>query len=105
VPVANDLVSALVRISQKESTAADAYIGHRDIGDVFGARGHVAGFFRHWKTYAASKERHDTNLRKDRLVTAVARHSGWRAALDLCDDKRIGPHFRRTALAALPLGS
>ena len=97
-----------VRIEESPEVYADAeamghlsHIGFREIGDVHGTRGDAAGFFRHWKTYAASKDRHDMSLRKERLVAAVARRHGWQAALAVCDDKRIGPDFRRTALQGL----
>ena len=86
-----------------EADAMDdlTHIGYRDIGEVYGTRGDSAGFFSRWKTYAASKDRHDMSQRKHRLVSAVARRSGWQAALKVCADKRIGPDFQRTALGEL----
>ena len=38
---------------------ARRHIGYRDIGEVLGTRGDSAGFLSRWKTYAASKDRHD----------------------------------------------
>ena len=78
-----------------------SHIGYREIGDVFAVRGDAAGFFRHWKTYAASKDRRDMTRRKERLVAAVARHRGWQAALKVCTDKRIGSDFHMKALGEL----
>jgi hypothetical protein len=92
-------------VAEAEAMGDLRHIGHRDIGDVHGVRGDAAGFFRHWKDGAASKDRHDMGLRKHRLVAAVARRHGWQAALEVCADKRIGPDFRRTALAELDVAA
>jgi hypothetical protein len=74
--------------------------GHRDVAAVLADRGDAAGFFAGWRSYAATKDRHDMTGLKRRLVEGVARVAGWEAALALTADKRLGPAFAVHAFTA-----
>lgn len=74
-----------------------SWVGHRDIGAVHADRGNAAGFFADWRRYAAGHDRDGMVDLKTRLVIGVARQDGWRAALGVAEDKRIGPKFARYA--------
>lgn len=83
-------------------TIADglAWVAHRDIGGVLADRGDAAGFFAGWKHYEARQDRTGLADLKRRLVAGVARAHGWRAALEVSGDKRVGPDFARFAFVA-----
>jgi hypothetical protein len=76
-----------------------SWSAHRDIGWKLAVEGDHEEFFRHWRDYAASKERHGMVLLKTTLVGGVAENHGWQAAVDLAlADKRLGEGFRFTAV-------
>jgi hypothetical protein len=74
-----------------------SWVGYRDIGAALADRGDTAAFFADWKRYAAGRDRHGIADLRRRLVSAVARDDGWRAALAVSADKRVGPDFARYA--------
>ncbi len=77
------------------------FLGHRRIALWCAQNGDAAEFFSRWPRLAATKERQHLQRLKTVLVHSVARRHGWRAALDLVADKRIGPKFRPTAFQPL----
>lgn len=81
-----------------------AWVGYRDIAGALADRGDAAGFFALWKSYAAGRDRDGMADLKRRLVTGVARQAGWRAALAVTEDKRVGAGFARFAFSAFPAG-
>lgn len=81
-----------------------SWVGYRDIGGARASRGDADGFFSDWKRYAPGRDRTVMVELKRQLVTGVARNQGWRAALALTEDKRIGPGFARFAFTAFPVG-
>jgi hypothetical protein len=78
-----------------------SWVGHRDIGTALADRGDTTGFLNDWKRYAAGRDRHGIADMRRRLVEAVARNDGWRAALAVTEDNRVGPGFARYAFSAL----
>jgi hypothetical protein len=71
-----------------------AWAAYRDIGSHHASQGNVAAFFAEWRNYAAGKDRHQIDRMRRELVTSVARKDGWKAAVDLTGDKRVGPNHR-----------
>ncbi|OLF16275.1 hypothetical protein BU204_17955 [Actinophytocola xanthii] len=74
-----------------------SWLGHRDVGAVLAARGDAEGFFAGWRRYAASQDRQGMAELKQHLVAGVAHRDGWRAALAVTRDRRIGPALARFA--------
>ena len=77
-----------------------SWVGYRDIGAALADQGETAEFFGDWKRYAAGRDRHGIAELRRRLVEGVARQDGWRAALTVAGDKRVGPDFARFAFVA-----
>lgn len=81
-----------------------SWVGYRDIAAVVADRGDAKAFFASWKRYAAGQDRNGMVELKRRLVSGVARNQGWRAALAVTDDKRVGAAFAKCAFAAFADG-
>lgn len=81
----------------------DRSVAYRDIGAWLADRGDAAGFFSDWKRYEAGRDRHGMAGLRRRLVVGVAAHEGWRAALAVAGDKRIGPAYARHAFESWPV--
>lgn len=79
--------------------AATDSMAFRDIGAWLADRGDAAEFFGDWKRYEAGRDRHGMADLRRRLVAGVAANAGWRAALAVTGDKRIGPAFARYAFS------
>jgi hypothetical protein len=77
------------------------FFGHRRVARWFAQRGDAAEFFARWSRLAAGRERHDMGGLKETLVESVARVHGWRAAITVAGDKRLGPAYRRFAFTPL----
>jgi hypothetical protein len=71
--------------------------GWREIAAFHAANGDAAAFFRDWGRYEAGRDRAQMTRLKARLVASVAAGQGWRAASDVCRDKRVGVGFLRHA--------
>ncbi len=97
----NDLAGA--RAAADRIANGFAWVGYRDIAATFAERGDTTAFFADWKHYSAVLDRHGMADLKRKLVTGVAEGQGWRAALAVTKDKRIGPAYARFAFCALPI--
>ncbi|MFI5910842.1 hypothetical protein [Dactylosporangium sp. NPDC051541] len=95
---ADDIAAA--RAAADRIAGGTAWKGHRDIAAALADRGDAAGFLAGWKYYAATKDRHGLAALKRRLVEGVARTAGWKAALALTADRRLGPAFAMYAFTA-----
>lgn len=83
--------------TEAEACGEWAWVAYRDIADRHAGLGEVEEFFALWRKLAARANRHQMGMLKGKLVRGVAASSGWRAALDLTADKRIGPGYRYQA--------
>lgn len=81
----------------------DRSVAYRDIGAWLADQGDTEEFFSDWKHYAAGRDRHGMAELRRRLVVGVAGQEGWRAALAVTNDKRIGPDFARYAFESCPV--
>ncbi|PSK86928.1 hypothetical protein CLV63_13345 [Murinocardiopsis flavida] len=88
--------------AEADLIGAYSWTGYRDIAAVLADGGDVRGFFADWKRYAAVRSRDWMTDLKRRLVIGVARNEGWRAALAVTRDRRLGPQFARYSFSALP---
>lgn len=93
----------VLRAEQVSGTLEDGweFFGHRRVALWCAQNADAAGFFSRWPRLAAAKERQHLQTLKTVLVHSVARRHGWRAALDVVADKRIGPKLRSSAFQAL----
>ncbi|WP_154795308.1 hypothetical protein [Occultella kanbiaonis] len=103
--VVRDLLLRLVEVNLMTGDVAAAeqvaarmspeweYLGWREIASCHAANGDSAAFFRNWRRYDARQDRAAMQRLKTRLVQGVAVHAGWRAAVAVCGDKRIGDGF------------
>lgn len=105
------LVLNRIAVGDLEGARAEAdrvgeyrWTGYRDIAAVLADGGDVPGFLADWKRYSAGRSRDWMQDLKRRLVIGVAKNEGWRAALAVIGDKRIGATFARYAFSALPEG-
>jgi hypothetical protein len=94
----DDIVAARMAADQIRNDTG--WKGHRDIAATLADQGDAAEFLAGWKSYAATKDRHDMTDLKRRLVEGVARTAGREAALALTADKRLGPAFAMHAFTS-----
>lgn len=84
-----------------EAMGDNAWRGHRDIVLALAEQVDVDGVLTRWRGVRPGKERNDADRIRGTLVRAVGRRDGWRAALELTADKRIGTRFRASAFSYL----
>ncbi|MDP9916910.1 hypothetical protein J2W24_002559 [Variovorax boronicumulans] len=79
------------------------WVGWRAIGEHHAAHADARAFLTLWPNYASRHERHWMDTLRRQLVKAVSRRHGWRDALALTRDKRIGTkgHVHGMAFIAL----
>lgn len=77
------------------------WVGWRALGSHYAAAGDAKSLFGLWRRYEAGKERDQMARLKRTLVSTVAGEQGWRAALDLATDKRLGPAYAGVAFEPL----
>ncbi len=83
---------------EAEALGPEAWIGSRDIARWHARRAESRQALDLWPKLASGKERHDMQRLRLDLVHNVARVRGWRAALELTSDRRVGHSFRTDAL-------
>lgn len=83
---------------EAEALAPQAWIGYRDIARWHARRAESTQALALWPKLASGKERHHMRTLRSELVQHVARVRGWRAALELTSDRRVGASFRTDAL-------
>jgi hypothetical protein len=77
-----------------------SFMVHRDIAWKLADEGDYESFFRHWRDYAAGKERQGIGQLKTTLVSGMAEKHGWRAAVNLAvAEKRLGAGFKDVAIS------
>lgn len=81
----------------------EQWVGWRAIGEHHAAQADAAAFLALWPQYESRRERHWMDDMRRQLVKAVSRAHGWRHALALTRDKRIGTqgHVHGMAFVAL----
>lgn len=72
----------------------NAWRGYRDIALVLAERGDTDGVLGRWREVRPVKDRRSADRIRGALVRAVAERDGWRAALELTADARVGARFR-----------
>ncbi|AJT42448.1 hypothetical protein [Psychromicrobium lacuslunae] len=103
---ARNLQASIVsrRIAEDDLEAAASELGHPDIagfewsgwrciGRYHADRGDTKAFFAIWKNFKAGQQKHSMPWLKQYLVSGVAAHQGWEAAVKVTADKRIGEAF------------
>lgn len=96
----NDLDAAIVEIGNPD-IAGFEWSGWRCLGRYHADRGDAKAFFAIWKNFKAGQEKHSMPWLKQSLVSGVAAHHGWEAAIKVVGDKRIGEAFLRYAFTPL----
>lgn len=100
-----DLSSAL-NAAERMSTVAcvSGHLGWREVAAYFAATGSPTEFLDRWDRYDAHQDLSQLRRLQERLVRTVAIHEGWRAAIEVAEDRRFGAAFRRHAFYARAYG-
>ncbi|WP_406281117.1 hypothetical protein OH799_16175 [Nocardia sp. NBC_00881] len=77
------------------------FLGHRRIAYRFARQGDAAAFFGRWPRLDPRQERHHMGELKKTLVESVGGGHGWREAIKVTGDRRLGPAYRINAFADL----
>lgn len=94
-----DDVTAAERTAARigDVTPRSGHLGWRSIAAYHAANGDASSFLRLWSRCDARQDRVEMRRLKEQLIRSLAVREGWRAAVEVCDDKRIGDAFRRHA--------
>jgi len=96
-------LSAAMEAAASPNFDQEQWVGWRAIGEYHAARADAFAFLSLWPKYEARQEREWVDNMRRQLVDAVSRTYGWRDALALTRDKRIGVkgHVHGMAYVAL----
>lgn len=93
------------RLAEADAAAAamgeHAWLGNRDIALVLAERGDTREVLARWRDLRPGTDRRGADAIRSALVREIARREGWRAALEVSSDARIGTRFRGSAFTAL----
>jgi hypothetical protein len=77
------------------------WVAWRAVGEYYAAQADAERFLGAWPKYSAGKNREWIDTMRRTLVIAVSRARGWREAVALTGDKRIGTDHKADALAPI----
>ncbi|SFP22960.1 hypothetical protein SAMN05443579_109309 [Variovorax sp. PDC80] len=103
--LADEDLSAASQAATSPNLGTEPWVGWRAIGEHHAARADAPAFLALWPKYESRQQRNWMDDMRRQLVKAVSRVHGWRDALALTRDKRIGTKAHVNGMAFIALQS